>query len=43
MLREAKLVGRLWFAINLTFDYPVFAYGPMQMTVWAYYSEIGPG
>ena len=34
-------VGALWLAINLLLDYPMFAYGPMKMTVWGYYSEIG--
>jgi len=38
---EAALVGTLWFAINLVFDYPMFAFGPMKMTPLAYYSEIG--
>jgi hypothetical protein len=27
--------------MNLVFDYPMFAYGPMAMTAGAYYSEIG--
>jgi len=40
-LREAVLVGALWTGFNLLFDYPMFAFGPMQMTVGAYYSEIG--
>ena len=38
---EAVRVGTLWLAINLVLDYPMFAYGPMQMTAGAYYSEIG--
>jgi hypothetical protein len=38
---EAALVGILWFAVNLVLDYPLFAYGPMKMPVWTYYSEIG--
>ena len=38
---EAVLVGALWLAINLLFDYPMFAYGPMKMTASSYYSEIG--
>ena len=38
---EAALVGGSWFLINLVFDYPMFSYGPMQMTAAAYYSEIG--
>jgi hypothetical protein len=38
---EAVPVGLLWLAINLVLDYPMFAYGPMKMQVWAYYSEIG--
>ena len=40
-LREAVLVGSLWFGMNLVFDYPMFAYGPMRMTAPVYYSEIG--
>ena len=40
-VREAVTVGALWFAMNPILDYPMFAYGPMQMTAWAYYSEIG--
>ena len=39
--KEAVLVGALWLAMNLTLDYPMFAYGPMKMTAAAYYSEIG--
>jgi len=40
-VREAVLVGALWFTMNLVFDYPMFAYGPMKMTAAGYYSEIG--
>ncbi len=40
-VREALLVGALWFVMNLVFDYPMFAYGPMKMTALGYYSEIG--
>ena len=40
-VREAVLVGVLWLFINLIFDYPMFAYGPMRMTAPQYYSEIG--
>jgi hypothetical protein len=40
-IREALLVGITWFLVNLILDYPMFAYGPMKMQVWAYYSEIG--
>jgi hypothetical protein len=40
-VREALLVGALWFVMNLAFDYPMFAFGPMKMTVLGYYSEIG--
>jgi hypothetical protein len=29
--------------MNLVFDYPMFAYGPMHMTASHYYSEIGMG
>jgi uncharacterized membrane protein YpjA len=42
-VHEAVRVGTLWLAINLLLDYPMFAYGPMQMTAWGYYSEIGLG
>jgi len=38
---EAVLVGALWLGVNLVFDYPMFAFGPMQMTAARYYSEIG--
>jgi hypothetical protein len=38
---EAVPVGLLWLAVNLVLDYPMFAYGPMKMQIWAYYSEIG--
>ena len=40
-VHEALYVGLLWLAVNLAMDYPMFAYGPMKMQVWAYYSEIG--
>jgi len=40
---EAALVGFVWLAINLLFDYPIFSYGPMKMTAAQYYSEIGAG
>jgi hypothetical protein len=42
-VREAVLVGALWFVMNLAFDYPMFSYGPMKMTAGSYYSEIGLG
>jgi hypothetical protein len=42
-VNEAVLVGMMWLALNLVFDYPMFAYGPMKMTASAYYSEIGLG
>lgn len=38
---EAVVVGALWPAVNLVFDYPMFAYAPMKMTAAKYYSEIG--
>jgi hypothetical protein len=41
LVREALLVGALWFVMNLIFDYPMFAYGPMKMTALSYYSEKG--
>ncbi len=37
----ATLVGALWCVMNLVFDYPMFAFGPVKMTLAAYYSEIG--
>jgi len=40
-VNEAVLVGMMWLVLNLAFDYPMFAYGPMKMTAWSYYSEIG--
>jgi uncharacterized membrane protein YhaH (DUF805 family) len=40
-VREAVIVGAIWFVMNLIFDYPMFAFGPMKMTVLGYYSEIG--
>lgn len=40
---EALSLGILWLAINLALDYPMFAYGPMKMTAWRYYCEIGAG
>lgn len=40
-MREGLYVGLLWTAVNLILDYPMFAYGPMKMSVGAYYSEIG--
>jgi len=40
-LGEAVSVGVLWLAMNLGFDYPMFAHGPMTMTPLQYYSEIG--
>lgn len=40
-LGEAVLVGLLWLVMNLVFDYPLFAYGPMKMAPLSYYSEIG--
>ena len=38
---EAMSVGTLWLVMNLTFDYPMFAFGPIKMTALGYYSEIG--
>ncbi|HET8549801.1 MAG TPA: hypothetical protein VFL57_17450 [Bryobacteraceae bacterium] len=40
---EAAVLGFVWAVINLVLDYPMFAYGPMQMTTARYYSEIGAG
>ena len=42
-VREALLVGALWFLMNLVFDYPMFAYGHMRMSAARYYAEIGSG
>lgn len=42
-LADALIVGLAWVACNLVCDYPLFAYGPMQMTAARYYSEIGSG
>ena len=41
LVSKAVLLGVLWCVMNLIFDYPMFAYGPMKMTAAAYYSEIG--
>jgi uncharacterized membrane protein YpjA len=38
---EAAVVGTIWLLMNLALDFPLFSYGPVQMTVAAYYSEIG--
>lgn len=38
---EAAIVGTIWLGINVVLDYPMFAFGPMKMTVLRYYSEIG--
>lgn len=40
-VRGAVLVGSTWLAMNLILDYPMFAFGPMKMDAWKYYSEIG--
>ena len=40
-VREAGIVGAMWVVMNLVLDYPMFAFGPMQMTAAQYYSEIG--
>src|SRR5258708_40004089 len=40
-VHRAVLVGAMWLAINLLLDYPLFAFGPMKMSAWNYYSEIG--
>jgi len=38
---EAIAVGGLWLSMNLLFDFPMFAFGPMKMTPLTYYCEIG--
>jgi len=38
---EAGALGMVWLAMNLLLDYPMFAYGPLQMTLGEYYSETG--
>jgi len=40
-ITESMIVGAMWLAVNLIFDYPMFAYGPMKMAAGKYYSEIG--
>ncbi len=40
-LREAVLLGAIWAGMNLLFDYPMFAFGPMKMAASRYCSEIG--
>lgn len=42
-LGAGAVIGALWLAMNLVFDYPMFAYGPMKMTMAQYYSNIGAG
>jgi hypothetical protein len=42
-VNEAVLVGMMWLALNLAFEYPMFAYRPMKMPASTYYSEIGLG
>ena len=39
-VNEAVLVGMMWLALNLVFDYPMFGYGPMKMTAWGYYPRL---
>ena len=38
---EALLVGLLWSAMSLMFDYPVVAFGTARLTPLSYYSEVG--
>lgn len=41
-VREALLVGILWFAICVLIDAPLFLFGgPMKMSVGAYFADIG--
>jgi len=38
---ESLLLGALWMAISLLFDWPMFSAGPMKMTLAGYMSDIG--
>ncbi len=41
-VREGILLGCLWLAINVVMDLPLMlTAGPMQMTVWQYFGDIG--
>ena len=40
-LREGIFLGLLFMAISLSFDYFMFIWGPIKMTVLAYIKEIG--
>jgi len=40
-LGESLLLGAIWTAISLLFDWPMFSAGPMKMTLAGYMSDIG--
>lgn len=40
-LGESLLLGAMWMAISLLFDWPMFSAGPMKMTLAGYMSDIG--
>ena len=40
-LGESLLLGAIWMAISLLFDWPMFSAGPMKMTLAGYMSDIG--
>lgn len=40
-VKEAVLLGLLWFAINVVIDLPLMLSGPIQMTLAEYAADIG--
>jgi hypothetical protein len=38
---EGLLLGLIWMAVSLLFDWPMFSAGPMKMTLGGYMSDIG--
>jgi len=40
-VREAMLLGLLWFMISVVIDLPLMMTGPMQMTLLEYAADIG--
>lgn len=38
---QGILAGCIWLMMNLTFDWPMFSFGPMQMSPLAYLGDIG--
>ncbi|MBT8399874.1 MAG: hypothetical protein KJO98_05305, partial [Rhodothermia bacterium] len=41
VMREAVIVGCLWFAISIFVDLPLMLTGPMQMPLMEYMADIG--